>query len=52
MEGTTESPVGGGVEGDWVEEPVKDPGPLGRYAVQPGGTGLPFCYRCGKTSAR
>jgi len=52
VEGPTKDPVGGGVEGDReVEEQVEDPGPPGRWAMQPGGAGLPLCHRCWKTSA-
>jgi len=52
VEGRTEDPVGGGVEGDReAEEPVEDPGPPGRWAMQSDGAGLPLCYRCWKTSA-
>jgi len=31
-----------------VEEPVEDPGPPGRWAVQPGGAGLPLCSDVGR----
>ena len=52
VEGPTEDPVSGGAEGDWeVEEPVEVPGPPGRREVQPGGTRLPLCRRCGKAGS-
>ena len=52
MEDAAEDSVGGGAEGDWeVEEPVEDPGPFGRWAVQSGGAGLPFVHGCSKASA-
>ena len=49
VEGAIEDPVGGGVEGDWqVEEPVDDPGPTGRWAMQSGGAGLPDATDVGR----
>jgi len=52
VEGPAEDPVGGGAEADWeVERPVEDPGPLGRWEMQPGGAGIPRLYGRGETGA-
>ena len=52
VEAAAEDPVGGGEEGDQeVEGLVEDQGPPGGREVQPGGTGLPLLYGCGKAGA-
>ena len=49
VEAAAENPVGGGKEGDGeVEGPMEGEG---RWEMQPGGTGLPLLYGCGKAGA-
>jgi hypothetical protein len=43
LEAPEEDTVGGGTEGEWEREgAIQDPGPLGRYEMQPAGAELPL----------